>query len=126
MVITAARIVLGGIFLVSGSLKLRDPGWRRDAPLLGVPRLLVPAVPLAEIVLGALLAAGVAVTWAAAAAVAVLAAFTLVLLRVMRRPAEERPRCACFGRFSAGEVGAASVLRNTVFLALALLVLVGD
>jgi hypothetical protein len=102
-VATVARIVLGVVFLAAGALKLRDPGWPAAASALGTPAWMVPVVGPAEIVVGALLAAGVAPPWPAVAALAMLAAFTAALARVLLSGA--RPVCACFGRVSARPVG---------------------
>lgn len=121
----AARVLLGLVFLVSGTLKLRDPGWPSAATILGVPRPVVGLVAPGEIVLGALLAAGVASTTVEVVALVVLLAFTAVLGLAARRPVGERPVCACFGRWSARAVDRWSVLRNVGFIALAVAALAG-
>ena len=106
------------MLLASGALKLRDPSWPGAARAMGAPRWSVPFVAPAEIVLGAGLAAGVAEPWPAWLALALLVVFSLALLRVLRRPVAERPACACFGRWSSKPVGAGSLLRNAVLIAL--------
>ncbi len=123
MIGTVARIVLGALFLASGALKLRDPSWPGAARAMGAPRWTVPLIAPVEIALGAALAAGVAEPWPAWVALALLAAFSAALMRVLTRPVGERPACACFGRWSSKPVGAGSLLRNGVLAALAVLAL---
>ena len=123
MIGTVARIVLGALLLASGALKLRDPSWPGAARAMGAPRWSVPFVAPLEIVLGAGLAAGVAEPWPAWLALALLVAFSAALTRVLRRPREERPACACFGRWSSKPVGAGSLLRNGLLAGLAVVVL---
>ena len=117
---SAARVLLGLMFLASGVLKLRDPSWPAAARSMGAPRWSVPAVAPLEILLGAGLAAGVAEPWPQWLALAMLTVFTGALLRALRRPAADRPTCACFGRWSAKPVTAWSLGRNLVLAALAL------
>ncbi len=120
MIGTVARIALGALFLASGALKLRDPSWPGAARAMGAPRLTVPLIVPAEIVLGAGLAAGIAEPWPAWLALGLLATFSAALARMLRRPREERPACACFGRWSAKPVGAGSLLRNCALAVLAI------
>ena len=123
MIGTVARVALGVLFLASGALKLRDPSWPGAARAMGAPRWSVPLIAPIEIVLGAGLAAGLAEPWPAWLALALLAAFSAALARVLRRPLDNRPVCACFGRWSAKPVGAGSLLRNGVLAALAVVAL---
>ena len=118
------RVVFGSIFLVSGALKLRDPGWRAAANSFGVPTRLAPAVPVVEILVGACVVAGVAPDVSVTAGLVLLAAFTLALAWMLRRPADQRPVCACFGRWSARPVDGRSVLRNLAFAAVGVAALV--
>ena len=121
MIGATARIVLGALFLASGALKLRDPSWPSAAGAMGAPRWSVPLIAPVEIVLGASLAAGVAQPWPAWLALALLAAFSAALVRVLRRPQSQRPVCACFGRWSPKPVSAASLARNAALATLAVL-----
>jgi uncharacterized membrane protein YphA (DoxX/SURF4 family) len=116
-----ARIVLGGVFLLSGALKLRDRSWPTAARILGAPRRLVPLIAPTEIILGALLVTGVASPLPSLLAEVALVIFTIAILRVMRRPLSQRPVCACFGRWSARPVDSNSVVRNLILLALAVI-----
>ena len=121
---TLARVLLGSVFLVSGTLKLRDRSWPAAARSLGVPAPMVGFVAPSEIALGALTAAGIggpSIVWLA---LAVLVAFTLVLASALTRTGAERPVCACFGRWSARPVDGWSVMRNLAFVCLAVVALV--
>src|SRR5438445_1797285 len=122
----AARLVLAGVFAVSGASKLLDhAGARQGVRDFGVPARLAPAVvvalPLAELALAlALLSAPFA--WPAGiAAAALLAAFTIAIARnlVLGRT----PDCRCFGQIAAGPIGRGTLVRNGVFLVLAGLVI---
>ncbi len=115
-VIAAAAV--GAVFLVSSIAKLATPDqWRGQATALGVPRRLAPLVPVGE----AVLAAWLLVQWqrhlAAWLAVGVLVAFTALLaLRLLQG---RRPPCACFGSWSVKPIGPGHLVRNSVFIALA-------
>jgi uncharacterized membrane protein YphA (DoxX/SURF4 family) len=113
-----AGVALGAVFLVAAVAKLARPGWAQEgAASLRVPVRLAAAVPLVELVLGALLVAGVAPPWPALAAAVVLMAFTVVLVRALRRGAGGR--CACFGALGRGRITGWSLARNAVLLVLA-------
>jgi uncharacterized membrane protein YphA (DoxX/SURF4 family) len=115
----AAAVIVGIVLVVSGALKLASPSWPAQARRLGTPGWLVPVVPVVEIVLGALVATGVASPGPAWAAVAVLAGFTALLVAHLARG--DRPPCACFGRLSERPISWWSVARNVVLITLALL-----
>ena len=66
----ACRVVVGAVFLVSGTLKLRQPAWRQTAAEFGAPPWLAPMLPAAEIVLGALLISQLGGPWVPLAALA--------------------------------------------------------
>jgi uncharacterized membrane protein YphA (DoxX/SURF4 family) len=98
---TAARLVLGVVFLVSGALKVVDPAQTRIAVRAYqlLPSELVGPVatglPLLELVLGTLLVAGAFTRWAALAS-------ALLLLVLMTAVAQAWARglsidCGCFG-----------------------------
>ena len=117
-----ASIVLGLVFLVSGGSKLAaGPGWPEQASGLGAPSFVVPVLPWFEIVLGAVLVMQLVPTLAAAVALLVLVAFSMLILR---RLAEGRhPPCACFGAWSTKPLGRGHVGRNLGFIALAVIAL---
>jgi uncharacterized membrane protein YphA (DoxX/SURF4 family) len=113
-----AAVLVGVVFLVSAVTKLASPTvWRTQAADLGVPRVVVVALPIVEAALGALLV----VQWqrrsCAALALGLLLAFTALL--VVRISQGRRPPCACFGSFSAKPISWLHVARNVGFIALA-------
>jgi uncharacterized membrane protein YphA (DoxX/SURF4 family) len=103
---TGARLVLGGVFLVAGGLKVIDPQGSvvavRAYRLL--PNSLVTIVgwglPFAEIALGLLLLAGIATRVVAAAMATLLIIFILAVVSVAARGLSID--CGCFG--GGGEV----------------------
>ena len=110
-----ARIALGVVLLATGAAKLRRPGWPATATAFGAPGWLVPLLPWAELVLGGLLAAGVGHPWTALAAAALLVAFTAAV--AVRLARGEAVPCGCFGETSPEPVGADTLVRNGVLLA---------
>jgi uncharacterized membrane protein YphA (DoxX/SURF4 family) len=115
---SVAAIVLGAAFVLAGAAKLAAGiAWRSQAVQLGAPAWVAPWVPWVELVVGALLVSQYAEPVPAILAVALLIAFTgLIIVRLARG---EHPPCACFGAWSAKPIGAAHVARNVVLLALA-------
>jgi uncharacterized membrane protein YphA (DoxX/SURF4 family) len=125
---TAGRLVLGGVFVVAGALKLPDP----DAAVRAVrayrllPEALVGPVafglPVVEIAVGLALLAGVFVRTAALAAAALLVVFLVGVGSAWARGLQID--CGCFG--GGGEVAAgqtaypAEVLRDVGLLLVAL------
>ena len=115
-----AAALLGAVLLVSAVAKLARPGQATgSAAALGVPVWSVVAVPWVELVLGALLVAGLLLPWTAVAAGLLVVAFTVVVLRVLARG--EHPPCRCFGSLTAGRVTWWSVVRNLALVGLAAL-----
>jgi uncharacterized membrane protein YphA (DoxX/SURF4 family) len=120
---TVAAVALGVVFVVAGASKVVSRHeWPAQAAQLGAPAVVVPIVPWWEIVVGALLVVGLAAPWPAVAAGATLLMFTALLLRLLARG--EHPPCACFGGFSARPVGWGHVVRNVVFVGLAVVAIV--
>ena len=116
----AAAVVVAAVLLLAGVLKLARPNdWRAQASGLGVPAMLAAVVPFFEIGLGATLL----VQWrrhiVAWIAVALFVAFTALL--GLRLAQGQRPPCACFGSLSSRPIGAPTMVRNAVFLAIAVL-----
>lgn len=107
----AAALVVAAVYLVAGVAKLSDrPATATTFAALGVPapRPMATAVPLAEIGLGAGLV--VAPRPAAAVALAVVAAFTAVIVRALRRGL--RVGCGCFGTARREPLSFVEVVRN--------------
>ena len=122
MIAGACRVVVGAVFLVSGTLKLRQPAWRQTAGEFGAPAWLAPALPVVEIVVGALLVAQVGGPWVPLAALALLLAFTAAIVRVLARG--QAVPCACFGELSVRPVDRLTVARNLALCTLALVAVV--
>ena len=114
-----ARIVVGLVLLVAGSLKIGSRTWPDEAAAFGTPRPLARVLPWAEVVVGAMLVADVGGVWTVLAALALLVAFTVVVaVQVVRG---RRVPCACFGQLSRRPVGAGTLVRNLVLVALAVI-----
>ena len=114
-----AAVVLGAVFLAAGVLKLSALAqWRSQAAGLGVPSSVASLVPYIELVVGALLLVQLQRSFVAWVAAAVLLAFSAVLALQLQRGL--RPPCACFGSLSARPIGAGTLVRNGVLLAVAL------
>ena len=86
---------------------------------MGVGRLVAGVVPWVELALGGLLVAQLQRPVAAWGAVALLLAFTALI--ALRLAQGRRPPCVCFGGFSAKPIGALHLVRNVVFIAIAVL-----
>lgn len=118
MVGTLAGAALGLVFLAAAATKLGDlEAWPAQAAALGAPPRLVPGVPWWELAVGALLVVGAARPWPAVAAGLTLIAFTVLIVRVLRRG--QHPPCACFGGVRSRPLGRGHVARNLALLVLA-------
>jgi uncharacterized membrane protein YphA (DoxX/SURF4 family) len=116
---TVAAVIVGIAFVVAGAAKLASGRvWRDGARDLGAPSWIVPFVPWVELVVGALLIVQLFEPWPAIAAILMLVAFTGLI--AVRLRAGERPVCACFGQWSAREIGPGQLVRNAVLLAVAI------
>ena len=114
-----AGVVLGLVFVAAGVLKLvAGPDWLKQAADMDVSRPMAMVVPYVEIVLGVLVATQLFAPWPAVAALLLLVSFTVVIVRRIRDGS--RPPCACFGSKSKRPLGSYHVIRNLVFVALAL------
>jgi hypothetical protein len=122
-VAAACRVGVGVVLLLAGFAKLRQPAWAATAARFGTPRPLVPVVPWAELVLGALLAAGAGGRIPVFAALALLGAFTGVMAE--RLASGERSPCGCFGTAAPAPLGRGALVRNGVLLAACLAALGG-
>ena len=125
--LTVLRLAVAGIFLYAAVGKLADV--QAFAEELANFRVLLPAtVPLAaaalpgvELLVGVLLAVGIATRAAAAAASGLLLVFTAGLSQALVRGIDLR--CGCFGGADVATWG--TVVRDLLMLAPALLVLRG-
>ncbi len=117
-----AAVIVGIVFLVAGGSKIAaGPEWPVQARGLGAPAIVIPAVPWVEILIGAVLVVQIARRPAAAAAVAVLVVFTVLLIGQLARG--HRPPCACFGAWSVKPLGLGHVVRNMALIGLGMLAL---
>lgn len=113
-----ASVAVATVFLLAAVTKLARPAaWRAQSGDLGVPWPVAAVVPYVEAVIGALLLVQFQRQVVAWCAVAVLVSFTAVLL--VRLAQGQHPPCACFGSWSAAPIGAVSIVRNLVFIAVA-------
>jgi uncharacterized membrane protein YphA (DoxX/SURF4 family) len=125
---SAARLLLGLVFVVAGVLKLPDPAAAARAVRAYrlLPEALVGPVafglPVVEIAVGAALLAGVVVRTAAIAAVVLTAGFLVAVGSAWARGLQID--CGCFGnggQVSAGETAyPLEVLRDAALLVVAL------
>jgi SAM-dependent methyltransferase/thiol-disulfide isomerase/thioredoxin len=126
-ILIAARVSLAGTFLVAATTKLLDVrGFRAALQGFGVTGVWVTigaiAIPAAE-----LLAAGLTLPAATARAGAVVAlglllTFEAAIALALRRGTA--PDCHCFGQLHSRPAGAETLIRNALFAAVALVVLV--
>ena len=115
-----AAVIVGLVLLVAAVSKIARPEqWRAEAAGMGVGRLVAGVVPWVELALGGLLVAQVWRPVVAWGAMALLSAFTALI--ALRLSQGRRPPCACFGGFSATPIGAPHLVRNVVFIAIAVL-----
>lgn len=119
------RLVLAGVFLVSGVAKLLDlPGSRQAMRSFGVPeRLATPAgiaLPIVELLLAVLLLPIATAPWAGLALLALLLVFVAGIGYNLARGRSFD--CHCFGQMTTSKIGASTLIRNGVLAALALVV----
>jgi peroxiredoxin len=115
VIVLAARILLAAVFAGAGVGKLARRG-ETEATLgkFGVAeRLRAPlavALPLVELAISAGLLPAASAPWAAAAALLLLAAFTVAVARVLTR--QEEVDCNCFGSLAPSRVSGWTLARN--------------
>src|SRR4051794_10281902 len=114
--VLVARLLLAGVFIVAGVGKLADlPGFRRTLRGFGLgerlARIGAVALPIAELATAAALLVQPWATWGAAAALALLVAFTGALVNALARG--DAPDCGCLGAFQSAAVSRRQVARNS-------------
>ncbi|CAB4722716.1 unannotated protein [freshwater metagenome] len=118
-----ASVILGGVMCVAGGSKIAmGKRWPIEAQALGAPQSIAPIVPWCEIALGALLIVQLKPEVIGALSLALLVAFTLLIMRQLQKG--ERPVCACFGSWSSKPLSWNHVARNAGFIALAVITIV--
>jgi len=119
-----ASIALGLVMCAAGATKVRmGRAWIEQGRAMGAPATVLPIVPWVEIVIGALLIAQIATAAVSIVALLVLQLFTLLIVFNLGRG--RRPVCACFGSWSSRPLGWSHVVRNVVFMLVAVLAYVG-
>ena len=114
--------VVGVVFVWAGVSKLQARSqWQVQARDMGAPAWAVVVLPFVELVLGAALVIGWRYLVVVPAALALLGAFTALIVRNL--VAGKRPPCACFGVRVARPISWLSVVRNLVFVTLLLVAL---
>jgi hypothetical protein len=114
---TVAAVALGAVFVVAAISKFVGwESWRAQSAGMGVPWPIAQAVPVVELLLGSCGVATIARVPVAIAGVAVLVAFTVLL--VLRLRQGRRPPCACFGAIRPTPIGWGHVARNVAFIGL--------
>ena len=118
-----ASVILGAVMCVAGGSKIAMGNrWPVEAQALGAPKLIAPIVPWCEIALGALLVVQLKPEVIGALSLALLVAFTLLIVRQLQKG--HRPVCACFGSWSSKPLSWQHVARNAGFIALAVITIV--
>ncbi|MEI7507036.1 MAG: MauE/DoxX family redox-associated membrane protein [Actinomycetes bacterium] len=118
-----ASVILGGVMCVAGGSKIAMGNrWPVEAQALGAPKSIAPIVPWIEIALGALLIVQLKPEVVGGLSVALLVAFTLLIMRQLQ--IGHRPVCACFGSWSSKPLSWQHVARNVGFIALAVITIV--
>jgi hypothetical protein len=110
-------VVVAAVFVYAGVAKFATfNNWTFQARALGAPDPFVVLVPLAEIALAVLLVGQWWFTQTLIASMALLVAFTVLLLVRLRDP--ERLPCSCFGATSERPMRWIDVGRNVILIAL--------
>lgn len=118
-----AAVALGVAMTLAGAAKVAaGPQWPAQAAALGAPGIAVPVLPWFEIVLGGLLCAQVARPVVGVLTIALLIAFTALI--VLRLAQGRRPPCACFGSWSATPLGWRHLVRNAALIVVAIVAVV--
>ncbi|MET0143798.1 MAG: MauE/DoxX family redox-associated membrane protein [Ilumatobacteraceae bacterium] len=114
-----ASVVLGAVFVVAGATKVAAGStWVAQARQMGATQPVATVLPGVEILLGALLIAGVAVPVPALSAILLLVVFSVV---VARQLVEGRhPPCACFGAWSTRPLAESHLLANVALIGIAI------
>jgi hypothetical protein len=126
--VSLSQLALAVVFAVAGTAKLADlSGTRRAIEGFGAPPHLSPVaavlLPIAELAIGAALLPPATARWGALAAIALLATFSLAIVRALRSGAALD--CNCFGGLAQTEVGRGTLIRNLLLGLLAAFVALG-
>ena len=126
-VASGAALILAAVLIWAAGAKLRtQPQTVKDFSSLGLqhPQTLARIVPIIELVVATLLL--LQRQWGGVAATSLIVAFSTVMYRVLRNPAEfSAASCACFGGSSHATLSWRSMVRNGVLLLLAVVAAFG-
>jgi uncharacterized membrane protein YphA (DoxX/SURF4 family) len=113
-----AAVLLGAVFVVAAVAKIvAGTTWIAQARELGAPTPVATALPGVELVLGALLVAGIAAPVPAVLAAVLLLGFSVAIARQLVDG--RHPPCACFGAWSQRPLGEGHLLRNAALILVA-------
>jgi uncharacterized membrane protein YphA (DoxX/SURF4 family) len=113
-----AAIVLGAVFVVAAVSKIvAGTTYVAQARELGVPTPVATVLPGVELIVGALLVAGIAAPLPAIAALVLLIGFSVAIARQLVDG--RHPPCACFGAWSQRPLGEGHLLRNAALMLVA-------
>ena len=117
-----ASIVLGAVFVVAAVSKMAaGTAWVSQARELGAPAPVATALPGVELVIGALLIAGIGGPLPAVLAAVILVVFSVAIARQLVDG--RHPPCACFGSWSQRPLGEGHLMRNAALILVALVAL---
>lgn len=117
-----AAIVLGAVFVVAAVAKMvAGASWVTQARELGAPAPVAVALPGVELIVGALLIAGIGAPVPAIVAAALLAVFSVGIARQLVDG--RHPPCACFGAWSQRPIGEGHLVRNAALFLVAVVAL---
>ena len=122
-ILVITRLLLCLVLAIAGIGKLADRAGTRQAMVdFGVPQAVAPALalllPLAELGAGLALVPVPTAWWGAVASLVLFAIFLAAMAYNLARG--RRPDCHCFGQLHSAPIGTPTVVRNLVFAALAL------
>ena len=125
--VSFSQSLLSAVFVVAAVAKLADRlGTRAALEAFGVRRLAAPAatlLPVVELVVAVALVPAATARWGALAALALIAIFSLAILRTLRLGST--PDCNCFGGLSQTEVGRGTLVRNGLLGSVAAFIALG-
>ncbi|MCA9833613.1 MAG: redoxin domain-containing protein [Thermomicrobiales bacterium] len=129
IIILAARVIVAGVFLLSGAGKLADRAGSQQAVRdFGVPNVLVPAIamllPVVELGIAIALIPNRTMMWGAWAALLLLGLFIVGI--VLNMAQGRRPDCHCFGQLHSEPIGWPTIARNLLLMLLTLVILGGS
>ena len=124
-VLLIARLALAGIFALAGVGKLLDlSGSQQAVRNFGLPeRLAKPggiALPIAELIIAALLLPVTTAKYGAIAAFLLMLVFIAAIANQLRKG--NQPDCHCFGQIHSAPAGPTTLIRNGIFAVVALFV----